>query len=183
MTDQEKIVHQKHDRGYKLLLSSKHIFLEMIRSFVHRGWVNHIDEAHMIKVDKSFILPDFRGKEADLVYRVKIKGREVIFYILIEMQSTVDVQMPWRLLLYQVEIWRQIMRDSPRKERERKGLKLPAIVPLVLYNGSETWTAPLSFRSMLAGEELFEEELLVNFSYILLMCNDIRQRIWKNCQT
>jgi hypothetical protein len=52
--------------------------------FVKRGWVDQIDEAHVIKVDKSFILPDFRGKEADVVYRLKIKDSEVIFYLLID---------------------------------------------------------------------------------------------------
>lgn len=142
MTDQENTVDQKRDRGYKHLLSSKHIFLGMIRSFVKRGWVDQIDEANMIK--------------------------EVIFYILIELQSTVDSLMPWRLLLYQVEIWRQVMRDTPKKERDRSGFKLPVIVPMVLYNGSDAWTIPLSFRGMLAGEEFFEEEALVNFSYFLL---------------
>ena len=163
-----KSVHQKHDRGYKHLLSSKQIFLEMLRSFIKRGWVDQIDEANVIKVDKSYILPDFSGKEADLVYRMKVKDRDVIFYILIELQSTVDSLMPWRLLLYQVEIWRQVMRDTSDKERERAGFKLPVIVPIVLYNGSDNWTAAPSFRQMLAGEELFEDDMLVNFSYILL---------------
>lgn len=168
MTDEHKAVRQKHDRGYKLLLSSKHIFLEMVRSFIKRGWAQEIDEASLIKVDKSYILPDFRGKEADLVYRMKLKDRDVIFYILIELQSTVDSLMPWRLLLYQVEIWRQVMREHASGVRERSGFKLPVIVPMVLYNGNQPWTAPLYFREMLAGEELFEEEALVNFSYFLL---------------
>ncbi|MFD0711610.1 Rpn family recombination-promoting nuclease/putative transposase [Paenibacillus sp. GCM10027626] len=113
-------------------------------------------------------MPDFSGKEADLVYRVKIKGREVIFYILIELQSTVDSLMPWRLLLYQVEIWRQVMRDTPQAERERKDFKLPVIVPLVLYNGSDLWNVPLDFRDILADDGLFAGEELMNFSYFLL---------------
>lgn len=29
----------------------------------------------------SYALPDFKGKEADLVYRMKLKDRDVIFYI------------------------------------------------------------------------------------------------------
>ncbi|MFD0710713.1 Rpn family recombination-promoting nuclease/putative transposase [Paenibacillus sp. GCM10027626] len=163
-----EFVRHPHDRGYKHLLSSKQIFLELLRSFVKRGWVDQIDEANIIKVDKSYILQDFSGKEADLVYRVKIRDREVIFYILIELQSTVDTLMPWRLLSYQVEIWRQIMRDTPRAEKERKGFRLPVIVPLVLYNGSDSWSVPLEFRGILADDGLFEGEHLLNFSYFLL---------------
>ena len=42
-------------------------FVELLQSFVDRGWVDHIDESHLIKIDKSYILQDFREKEADLV--------------------------------------------------------------------------------------------------------------------
>ncbi|WP_270170444.1 Rpn family recombination-promoting nuclease/putative transposase [Paenibacillus sp. SYP-B4298] len=167
-----KTVRHAHDRGYKHLLSSKSLFMQLLRSFVRRGWVEHIDEAGMIRVDKSFVLPDFSGKESDLIYRVKIKGKDVIFYILMEFQSTVDALMPWRLLQYQVEIWRHELKDRGQKERNRGDFKLPVIVPIVLYNGSSAWSAPLSFRELLAEEPLFHEEQLLNFSYFLL---DIRR--------
>ena len=98
------ILNNKHDKGYKYLLSVKRVFLQLLRSFVRQGWVDKIDESDIIRVDKSFILQDFKDKEADLVYRVKMDGQEVVFYILMELQSTVDFQMPYRLLLYMVEI-------------------------------------------------------------------------------
>lgn len=160
-------IHQRHDRGYKHLLSSKHIFLQLVRTFMKRGWVDHIDESHLFKVDKSFVLPDFSGKEADLVYRLKLKERDFIFYMLIEMQSTVDQLMPWRLLLYQVEIWRQVMKDAPSGQTHAL-FRLPAIIPIVLYNGSAPWTAPLAFRDMLTDDQSFEPDTLLNFSYVLI---------------
>lgn len=161
-------VRQQHDRGYKHLLSSKLVFVELLRSLVRRGWVEHIDETELIKVDKSFILPDFKGKEADLVYRMKLKDRDVIFYMLIELQSSVDHLMPWRLLQYQVEIWRQVLRDSGSERRNGSGFRLLVIIPLVLYNGQAPWTAPLLFRDLLHGEQSFADEALLNFSYFLL---------------
>ena len=66
----------KHDKGYKYLLSVKKVFVELLRSFVKQDWVSCIDENNVVKVDKSFILPDFKNKEADLVYWVKIGGRD-----------------------------------------------------------------------------------------------------------
>lgn len=158
----------RHDRGYKLLLSSKQMLIELLHSFVKREWVSHIDEASLIKVDKSFVLPDFRSKEADVVYRMRLKERDVVFYVLLELQSTVDPLMPWRLLLYQVEIWRQVVRDTWRNGLSNHTFKLPVIVPLVLYNGSRAWTAPLSFRELLAGAEHFPRDGTLNFSYMLL---------------
>lgn len=57
-------------------------------------------------------------------------GVDVCFYLL-ELQSTVDFQMPYRLLLYMVEIWRTVLKDTDAKEAARKNFKLPAIVPCV----------------------------------------------------
>ncbi|MCK4258969.1 MAG: Rpn family recombination-promoting nuclease/putative transposase [Halanaerobiales bacterium] len=113
----ENQIHHQHDTGYKYLLSSKKIFMELLRNFVKKGWVNKIDESAMIRVDKSYILQDFNKKEADFVYRLKIKDQDVIFYILMELQSSVDFQMPYRLLLYMVEIWRDILIDVNRYKK------------------------------------------------------------------
>jgi predicted transposase/invertase (TIGR01784 family) len=160
-------IHHPHDKSYKFLLSSKRIFIELLQSFVDRGWVEQIDESHLIKVDKSYILQDFREKEADLVYRMQIKDRQIIFYVLMEMQSRVDFQMPYRLLLYMVEVWRDISKNASSTIITRKDFKLPAIVPIVLYNGVSPWTACRSFRETLDSEEWFGNELL-DFKYILI---------------
>ena len=87
----------------------------------------------------------------------------MIFYVLLELQSTVDHLMPFRLLLYMVEIWRDIYNNTPAGERERKGFRLPAIVPAVLYNGRRSWTACRSFREYQAGHERFPGYLLHPF--------------------
>lgn len=161
------LLRHPHDRGYKYLLSSKHIFHDLLRSLVRRGWVEDVDAAQLTKIDKSYVLPDFRGKESDIVYRLKLNGQEVVFYVLLELQSTVDAQMPWRLLLYQIEIWRQAIRNMHGAEGAGQ-FRLPVVIPVVLYNGSAEWTAPLTFRELMDGESQFPGDGLLNFSYVLL---------------
>jgi hypothetical protein len=63
-----------------------------------------------------------------------------------ELQSTVDFQAPYRLLLYQVEIWRDMISNILKTNLRRKSFRLPAIVPIVLYSGSRRWTASRNFR-------------------------------------
>jgi len=75
-------LNNKHDKGYKYLLSTKRIFLQLLKSFLKQSWVQKIDENSIEKIDKSFILQDFNEKEADIIYKVKIDGKEVFFYIL-----------------------------------------------------------------------------------------------------
>lgn len=163
-------IHNAHDKGYKYILSIKRLFVQLLKSFVDQGWAKKIEPSDVELVDKSFILPDFKNKEADLVYKVNIDGNSVYFYLL-ELQSRVDYQMPYRLMLYMVEIWRNILKETDKKEARRKDFKLPVIIPCVLYNGSEKWTAKRSFKETLYEYEQFGE-LVIDFKYILF---DIRR--------
>ncbi|WP_341414366.1 Rpn family recombination-promoting nuclease/putative transposase [Paenibacillus filicis] len=165
--EQPDSIHHKHDKAFKLLLSSKRVFVELIQSFVDQGWVTQVDEKHLTKMDKSYILQDFREKEADLVYQLQLQDSKVIFYVLLEMQSKVDFQMPYRLLQYMMEIWRDFLKNTDRREAARKDFRLPSIVPMVMYNGDSAWTACRSFRETLDGQEWFGDELL-DFRYILI---------------
>jgi len=132
--------------------------------------VDTLDESNLILVNKSYILQDFNEKEADIVYHLRTKDKNVIFYILLELQSTVDYLIPFRLLLYMVEIWREVYNNTPRAERERKGFRLPPVIPAVLFNGENPWTVGFNFKEMLADYQEFEPHLL-DFRYLLFDVN------------
>ena len=149
--EQPRSPHHPHDKGYRQLLADKRVFLELLKTFVREDWVKAIDADDLILMNKSYVLQDFSEKEADVVYRLKTNDKSVIFYVLLELQSTVDYLIPFRLLLYMVEIWREIYNNTPQHERESKHFRLPPIVPAVLYNGAGSWTAALSFKEMQAG--------------------------------
>jgi predicted transposase YdaD len=87
-----------------------------------------------------------RETQSDLLFSARLRGgRQLLLYILLEHQSSVDRWMALRMLRYvvrQAEHWRK---EHPESER------LPVIVPLVMYHGPEgAWTAPRRV------EELFE---------------------------
>ncbi len=165
--DLQNEVHHPYDKAYKLLLSSRELFAELLHSFVDSEWVKQISEEDLIMVDKSYVLSDYMEKESDIVYKAKLLGQEFYFYVLLELQSKVDFEMPHRLLTYMTEIWRDVKRNAQDGETRRKGYKLPAIVPIVLYNGQAPWTAVRSFRNMQDGEQHFGDELL-SFRYLLI---------------
>jgi len=70
--ENKKTLNNQHDKGYKYLLSHKKVFIQLLRSFVKKDWVNEIDESSVMRINKSFILQDFKNKEADLIYRAKL---------------------------------------------------------------------------------------------------------------
>jgi len=103
-------------------------------------------------------------------YKAKIKETEVIFYILLEFQSTIDYRMPLRLLFYMCEILRDHAKNKNHKKYD-KNIKIPAVVPIVLYNGEKIWDVPNEFRKIIYNENLFGNGLL-NFKYDVLDVNN-----------
>lgn len=159
-----------HDTGYKDLFSNKDVFINFIRNYVDSPWSKIIKEEDILVIDKSFILEDYEKIESDLIYKAKIKDEEVIFYILLEFQSSVDYSMPIRLLFYITSCLREEVKNTPKNKLKQKKFKLPAVVPLVLYNGKQKWTTPTEFKEKVNKSELFGENI-INFKYILFDIN------------
>lgn len=105
---------------------------------------------------------------------MKMEDQGVIFYVLMEFQSSVDFQMSYRLLLYMTEIWRGLLKDTEKKEAGRKDFKLPAVVPIVVYNGKNRWTARTHFKEILSGYDRFDDHVL-DFKYALIDVNRYRK--------
>jgi predicted transposase YdaD len=168
-----------HDKRQKALFSNKKSFLSLLRDCVKAPWVEDIDEDSLTQTNSSFILQDFSEKEADVVYEAQINGSTVVFYVLLELQSSVDYTMPYRLLLYIVEILRHYYNSADAKKRENKDFKFPVVFPLVFFSGKETWTVPLNFRDMCADADRFGDYAL-NFEYALVNAKGYDNETLKN---
>lgn len=166
----KKDIHHIHDKTYRSFFENKEIFLQLLKSFVNEAWTTKLQEDKLFEDKSHYILRDFEEAEADIVYKATIEDEEVFFCILLELQSTVDHSMPIRLFYYMAEIWRKYLKEHPKEAIKRSDFKLPAIVPIVLYNGSHTWTAPLSFKNKVQRAELFEDHI-IDFNYILINVN------------
>ncbi|MEG0855775.1 MAG: Rpn family recombination-promoting nuclease/putative transposase [Terrisporobacter sp.] len=159
-----------HDKSYKDLFSNKDVFVKLVKNHINSNWSDKISEENLSLIDKSFILEDYEKIESDIVYKANIEDQDVIFYVLLEFQSSVDYSMPIRLFFYMSSIWREIVKNTEKNEFKRKDFKLPAIVPIVLYNGKEKWTTVKNLKGKINNYEIFGDSIL-NFEYILLDVN------------
>ena len=64
------------------------------------------------------------------------------------------------------EILREYSKNANHKKYD-KTLKIPAIIPIVLYNGDKVWDVPKEFRKIIYNENLFGNGL-INFSYDII---------------
>jgi len=161
---------KKHDRGYRDVLSNSATFLHFLKKYFAKSWTANISADDIEQVKTSFITGKYRLLDSDLIYKLKINGSDVYFYVLIELQSEVDFTMPFRLLQYMVALLREIFNNTDKDVRERKGFRLPAIVPIVLYNGKDKWTPPLTYGEYTEDCGIFGENI-INFRYLLFDLN------------
>jgi len=167
----KKAINYIHDRSYKDLYSHKEVFLDLVREMLKEPWAEELKEDSLVLVDKEYILSDYEENESDIVYKANIDGKEVIFYILLEFQSTVDYRMPLRLFFYINEILREYIKNSEKDDKKnKKGFNVPAVIPIVLYNATRKWNAPRYFKDIVNKSELFGENI-VNFKYKLFDIN------------
>lgn len=164
-----------HDKGYKRSLSQPKEFLHFLKKYVGADWMMELHETQLSLCDKEFVDKDYEGREADLIYKImRATGDEVYVFILQELQSTVDYTMIFRILIYVVNNLLRLFLNTPKEERERSGFRLPAMVPIVFYNGENTWTAVKNLRDYQIGGELFGNHVL-NLEYYMVNLSAIEE--------
>lgn len=168
-------VSMPHDKGYKKSLSRPSEFLHFLKKYVKADWMMKLKESDLILCDKEMLERDYEGKEADLLYRVGMPdGREAFIFILQELQSYVDQTMIFRILVYVVNTLVKYFLDNDRNEREQTGFRLPAMIPIVFYNGQERWTAARSLREYQNSGEIFGDYIL-NLKYYLVDLSELEE--------
>ncbi len=112
-----------------------------------------MDFSGMVRLESGFILDNLREQVADIVIRVPYRDQSendgLLIYILIEHQSTVDLTMPFRLLLYMTQIWDAQRREWESNRVPRSEWRFRAVIPIVFYTGDRPWNASLSLGAMM----------------------------------
>ncbi len=113
--------------------------------------VDCIDFSQIAQINRSFIPDNLREQESDMVFSVPFQGEseELLIYILIEHQSTVDPTMGFRMLFYMTQIW-----DFQRREWESDAVpksqwRFRPILPIVFYTGAQHWNTPLTLNAIM----------------------------------
>ena len=132
--------------------------------------------------DVSQRLQPYVGTEffGDTVKKIKIadgNGEETSVYVisLIEHKSKVDYNIAMQILRYMVGIWREyektLQNSSKGTGGSRKGFCYPPIIPIVYYEGAESWTADLHFKDRILMSEMFED-YIPDFTYKVVRNHD-----------
>ena len=156
----------KHDKRYKKLFSNPLLVEELLTSFVKEDFVHELDYSTLERLDKSFVTDEFKEKESDMIYKVNFKGEDIYIFLLIEFQSTVDRFMSVRILRYICEFYEFL-------SQKEKLSQLPAVFPILLYNGDPKWTAPYNINELIDSN--ISSEFIPDFRYYPIIENEISE--------
>jgi hypothetical protein len=153
-----------HDTGYKLLFSTPELVRDLILGFVPDEWLHGLDYSTLERVPGSYVTEDFSNRADDIVWRVKVGGEWVYLYLLIEFQSSVDKYMALRMMVYGGLLYQDLIK---RGEVLADG-RLPPVLPIVLYNGSQRWSAVTDVFDLIPAVPGLVEQFKPRLKYLLI---------------
>jgi predicted transposase/invertase (TIGR01784 family) len=152
-------VKRKSDTRYTELFSNPVFVQRLFESFVKEDFARELDFSDMEPYKTKFVTEAFARRESDVIWKVRFKGKDLYIFLLIEFQSTVDRRIPIRLFHYLAGLYDSL--PTPRR-----GVKCPAVFPLVLYNGSEPWSARSNIAELI--QPSIPPEYIPNLRYYVI---------------
>lgn len=148
-------INNEHDKIFRTVLDKK----TDVSRFLNKFLGLNIKTEELEKYNSSYIDPKFKNKEADIVYRIKDKN----IFLLIEHQTKIDKDMPYRLLDYSNGIMRSASEDKKR----------PSVIPIVLYTGKTKWKIE---NETIEKQQFFKEVKLIDGEFNLIDINDFSKK-------
>jgi len=157
-----------NDRGYKKLFSHPRMVEDLFKAFIKEDFVSEIDFSTLKRINNSFVTDDFKDREADIIWKTRFKDKNAYIFILIEFQSTVDKFMPLRMLTYILLFYQELLKKG-------KINKLPAVFPVLLYNGEKKWTAPEKIEDLIEKPFTSIKPYIPKFKYYKIAENEFKK--------
>ncbi len=133
----------RHDPAFKRYFSLATVVEDLLRAFAAPDWAQSLDFSTLSDASPEFVDETLHARCGDMVWRVCFRdgtladGARRYLFVLLEFQSSVDAHMQGRMRRYTDALLERLMHNGVEA---REG-ELPPVLPVVLYNGNESWTA------------------------------------------
>ena len=126
------------DENYKKLFAFPRMVEDLLRGFAARGWAGKLEFSTLRKVPAEYVSDALLKRHGDTVWQVRFRdGRHLL--VVLEFQSREDPRMALRILVYTSLLYQELFRnEAPVLDA---GGRLPAVLPVVVYNGGARWKA------------------------------------------
>ena len=159
------------DNAAKIVFGDPVLCAQFLKGYTDIPLFKEIKPEDIENVSSHF-LPLFQeSRDSDTVNKIRIGDSEIYLIALIEHQSENDFDMSFRILRYIVFIWTDYAAQQEKLHKgitKSKAFLYPPILPIVYYEGTSTWSAPLNFKdrvflSDVLGDYIPNDELSLIF--------------------
>ncbi|MGF7186453.1 putative transposase YdaD [Desulfitispora alkaliphila] len=157
------IIKQPHDKFFKETFRDLETTKDFMRNYLPAEVLEITDLDRITPEKDSFIEKELEETFSDLLFKTQLNGREGYVYFLFEHKSYLSHRTGLQLLKYMTKIWERKLGKGSKE-------KLPLIIPLVVYHGSQKWNIDTSIWQMIAGvEELPSgiKKYIPNYQYLI----------------
>lgn len=140
---------KSRDNGAKLIFSDPILCAEFLRGYVDIDLLKEVQPEDIEDISERFLPMWQEGRDSDSVKKIHLKEQSLFLIAIIEHQSKIDYDMPFRLLRYIVMVLTDYANEQKKLHpgiTKTKEFKYPPILPVVYYEGTDSWSASLNFK-------------------------------------
>ncbi len=158
------------DNGARLIFDDPILCAEFLRGYVGIDLLKNVQPEDIEDISDKFFPLWQEGRESDSVKRIRLPDKELYLIAIVEHQSRVYYDMPFKLLRYIVLVLTDYEREQEKLQKgitKTKDFKYPPILPIVYYEGTERWTAVRSFHERTALSDVLGR-YIPDFEYLVV---------------
>jgi len=167
-------IHNATDNSFKLIFGDHRLFSDFLKDFIHIDILKNIRPEDIEDISERF-LPLFQdNRDSDTVKRINLKGTPLFVIAILEHESKVNHRSSFKMLQYiclVLDAWeKEAEKEKPGASRI-KDFRYPPVLPIIFYDGRDTWTAEKNFLNRTNLNTAFEK-YIPKFEYELVSLKD-----------
>jgi hypothetical protein len=149
-------LHDFPDRAIRRLLEAPHNLRDLLADLAPEI-ARRFDFEQREILPRSFLLDDWRRREADMFFRLPFQDEPgappALVCILVEHQSEAEPALPLRTLLYAVLHWQEEWKAWEAGHPPGEALRLRPVIPVVFHTGLAPWRAHRTMADLIGSPE------------------------------
>lgn len=151
-------ISQPHDIFFRDALAQPEAAIGLLKKHLPEKILKLVDLKTLCPTKESFVEQDSSIAITDVLFKANIKQKTGYIYLLCEHQSTPDKLMPLRLMRYMISIMKHHVDHHKAKDNNI----LPAIIPIVFFNGQRVWSYSKNFFDLFGTQKDIMQDVILN---------------------
>ena len=159
-----------HDGHYKRLFSHERTVADFLRGYIASEWIGELDLERMETVPPNHISEERQRRHNDIIWRVPWQSSDaagaedwLYCYFMLEFQRGINHMMAIRIMVYAGLLYEHLVNSGQCSARA-----LPPLLPIVLYNGEDRWTAATNVAELIPRFPKAFARFIPQVSYLFL---------------